>query len=58
MKKIITTVGCQMLAAGILLVIPSCSRPTVDSKAEKFNKDAESLITGIQQYKELTVFYP
>ncbi len=58
MKNIITLLGCQMLAAGALLLTSSCSQAPVDTKADKFNKDADSLITGLQQYKEFTGVYP
>lgn len=58
MKKFIVPVGgIAVLALAIWLSAPYLAQKT-DAKVAKFNEDAESLILGLQQYKEFTGSYP
>jgi hypothetical protein len=58
MKKIILPlVAVAVLACAGWMATPYLSQKT-DPKVAKFNEDAESLIIGLQQYKEFTGAYP
>lgn len=58
MKKIILPIVLvAVLACAGWMAKPYLSQKT-DSKVAKFNEDAESLIVGLQQYKEFTGSYP
>ena len=58
MKKIILPiVAIAVLACAGWMAKPYLSQKT-DPKVAKFNEDAESLIIGLQQYKEFTGSYP
>jgi hypothetical protein len=58
MKKIILPiVAVAVLACAGWMAKPYLSQKT-DPKVAKFNEDAESLILGLQQYKEFTGAYP
>lgn len=58
MKKIILPIVLvAVLACAGWMAAPYLSQKT-DPKVAKFNEDAESLIVGLQQYKEFTGAYP
>src|SRR5687767_6197972 len=58
MKKIILPIlAVVALACAGWMAKPYLSQKT-DPKVAKFNEDAESLIIGLQQYKEFTGSYP
>jgi hypothetical protein len=58
MKKIaLPIVALVVLVCAGWMATPYLSQKT-DPKVAKFNEDAESLIIGLQQYKEFTGTYP
>lgn len=58
MKKVLLPiVAVVVLACAGWMAKPYLSQKT-DPKVAKFNEDAESLIIGLQQYKEFTGSYP
>lgn len=56
-KLILPVVAVVVLACAGWMAKPYLSQKT-DPKVAKFNEDAESLILGLQQYKEFTGAYP
>jgi hypothetical protein len=56
-KTIVPIVAIAVLACAGWMAKPYLSQKT-DPKVAKFNEDAESLIIGLQQYKEFTGSYP
>lgn len=58
MRKALTITLVVVLVGCVLLVAKGWTVKKTDPKWAKFNSDAESLILGIQQYKEFTGTYP
>jgi len=58
MKKALTIILVVVLVGCVLLVAKGWTVKRTDPKLAKFQTDAESLILGIQQYKEFTGTYP
>jgi hypothetical protein len=58
MKKALTIILIVVLVGCVLLVAKGWTLKRPDPMLTKFNADAESLILGIQQYKEFTGGYP
>ncbi len=56
-KTIIPIAVIALLAVSAWLVLPGLMQK-VDPKVSKFLEDADSLILGLQQYKEFTGAYP
>jgi hypothetical protein len=60
MKKVLTFALILVGVVGVLLVAKAWTPTTkrVDAKVANFNEIADSLILGIQQYREFTGTYP
>jgi len=58
MKKIAWAFLVVLLAVGVGWQAMRFTRNQLDSRVAKFNADAETLIQGIQQYKEFVGNYP
>lgn len=58
MKRLITLVLVLVGVAGVLWVAKGWTLKRSDVKIMKFNADCDSLIMGIQQYKEFVGTYP
>jgi len=58
MKKALTLILIVAAVGGVLWVSQGWTTRHADPKIAKFNADAESLILGIQQYKEFVGTYP
>src|SRR6266536_1070540 len=58
MKKALTVILIVVMVGGVLWVAKGWTLKRADPKFTKFNADADSLILGIQQYKEFTGSYP
>ena len=58
MKKAITIVAIVLGVGGVLWVAKAWTPRRGDPQITKFNTDAESLILGIQQYREFVGSYP
>lgn len=58
MKKSITILLTLLIVGGVVWAAKAWSFRRVDAKVAKFNADCDSLIMGIQQYKEFVGTYP
>lgn len=58
MKKALTIILVVVAVGCVLLVAKGWTIKRTDPKMAKFQADSESLILGIQQYKEFTGTYP
>jgi hypothetical protein len=60
MKKALTLtiISAVVLLGSVLFVAKAWTSKRIDPKMVKFNSDADSLILGIQQYREFTGSYP
>jgi hypothetical protein len=58
MKKALTIVLVLFIVGGVIYAAKAWSFKRLDAKAAKFNSDSDSLILGIQQYKEFVGTYP
>jgi len=58
MKRALTLVLVIVGVAGVLWAAKAWTQRQVDDKIAKFNADCDSLIMGIQQYKEFVGTYP
>ena len=58
MKKVIAIILIVTGVAGVLYVAHGWTLRHADEKVAKFNRDCDSLIMGIQQYKEFVGSYP
>jgi len=58
MKKALAIVVIVLGVAGVLFVAKAWTPRRVDPKVTKFNQDADSLILGLQQYREFVGSYP
>jgi hypothetical protein len=58
MKKTLAIVAIVLGVAGVLFVAKAWTPRRVDPKIVKFNQDADSLILGLQQYREFVGSYP
>jgi hypothetical protein len=58
MKKTMAIVAIVLGVAGVLFVAKAWTPRRVDPKITKFNQDADSLILGLQQYREFVGSYP
>jgi hypothetical protein len=58
MKKTLAIVAIVLGVAGVLFVAKAWTPRRVDPKITKFNQDADSLILGLQQYREFFGSYP
>jgi hypothetical protein len=58
MKKTLAIVAIVLGVAGVLFVAKAWTPRRVDPKITKFNQDADSLILGLQQYREFVGSYP
>ena len=58
MKRLITIMLVVLGVAGVLWVAKGWTLKRADAKVAKFNADCDTLILGIQQYREFTGSYP
>ena len=58
MKRVVAAVLIVLGAAGVLWVAKGWTPTRVDPKIVKFNSDADSLILGIQKFREFVGNYP
>ena len=58
MKKALTIILIVVAVGGVLWMAKGWTVKRTDPKLVKFNADCDSLILGIQQYKEFTGSYP
>jgi hypothetical protein len=58
MKRILTILLIGLGVTGVLWVAQGWTLRHADPKIEKFNKDCDNLILGIQQYREFVGSYP
>ena len=58
MKRLLTIALIGVGIAGVLWVAQGWTLKRTDEKVTKFNMDCDTLILGIQQYKEFTGTYP
>lgn len=58
MKRVLTIALIVLGVTGVLWVAKGWTLWRTDAKAAKFNADCDSLILGIQQYKEFVGTYP
>jgi hypothetical protein len=58
MKKALTIVIIVLGVGGVLWVAKAWTPRRIDPKIAKFNADADSLILGLQQYREFVGSYP
>ncbi len=58
MKKAVTLVLIFVCVVGVLWVAKAWTVRRLDEKIAKFNTDCDSLILGLQQYKEFVGSYP
>jgi hypothetical protein len=58
MKRVLTIALIVLGVTGVLLVAKGWTLHHADPKVEKFNKDCDNLILGIQQYREFVGTYP
>ena len=58
MKKVLAIVVIVLGVAGVLWVAKAWTPRRIDPKILKFNTDADSLILGLQQYREFVGSYP
>jgi hypothetical protein len=58
MNKIIPVVVLVVIAGGLIWVFQNRSRVRPNPEIVEFNKDADRLIQGLQQYKEFFKKYP
>ncbi len=58
MKKALFIIPIVLGVAGVLWVAKAWTLHRADDKVTKFNTDCDSLIMGIQQYKEFVGTYP
>ena len=58
MKRILTIVLIGLGVAGVLVVAQGWTLHHADPRIEKFNRDCDNLILGIQQYREFVGAYP
>lgn len=58
MKKALTLILVLVAVGGVLWVAKAWTLKRMDEKVLKFNADCDTLILGIQQYKEFVGTYP
>jgi len=58
MKKVLTVLLVLIFTGGVLWVAQGWTFHRTDAKVAKFNAAAESLLMGLQQYKEFVGTYP
>jgi hypothetical protein len=58
MKRLLTIALVVVGVAGVLWVAKGWTLKRTDERVTKFNVDCDTLILGIQQYKEFTGTYP
>ena len=58
MKKIIPVLLLVLLVAAGVWLIQSYAKDRLDSSIKQFHRDSDSLIRGLQQYKEFVGNYP
>ena len=58
MKRVLTVALIVLGVTGVLWVAKGWTLHRPDAKVEKFNKDCDTLILGIQQYREFVGSYP
>lgn len=58
MKRVLTIVLIVLCVGGVLWVAKGWTLKRTDPRVAKFNSDCDSLILGLQQYKEFVGSYP
>ncbi len=58
MKKALIAVIILGVVGGVLWMAQGWTRQRIDERVAKFNAEADSLILGLQQYKEFVGTYP